>query len=295
MAHDNVLPLEGSNRPSSRDDRLIGAILVNSGRLRPADLEHIVELQKRSSLYFGEAARQLGLVEESDIQAALALQFDLPQWTADQRRPGPELVAAFAPRHPCTEELRGLRTQLLMRWFDPAAGRRVLAITSPERGDGRSYMAANLAVVFSQLGLRTLLIDGDLRHPRQHLIFNIANRAGLASILAGRADPGCFVAVPGCSRLSVLPAGAPPPNPQELLSRPALVTLLDEYRTKFELILIDTSAERGFADSKNVVFRAGSALVLVRKGHSRLSDIHHMLLEFNETGTRVAGLVINSG
>src|SRR4051812_1267645 len=80
----------------------------------------------------------------------------------------PELVTARFPDHPRTEEIRALRTQLLMRWYAPDAGRRVLAIASPGRNEGRSYVSANLAIVFSQIGIRTLLIDADLRNPRQH-------------------------------------------------------------------------------------------------------------------------------
>lgn len=294
MAHDNVLPLEGTSRTIVRDDHQIGAILLEEGKLKPADLERIIDLHYRSGLHFGEAARHLGLLVEADIQAALARQYGLPQLTPGDEGASPELVAAFEPRHPCTEELRGLRTQLLLRWLDPAAGRRMLAVTSPGRGDGRSYLAANLAVVFSQLGLRTLLIDADLRNPRQHRIFNIPSRLGLAAVLAGRADANAVVPVPGCSKLSLLPAGAPPPNPQELLSRPRLAGLLAELEPKFDLLLLDTSAALAFSDSKSVAFRAGSALVLARKNYTRITDSNNMIRELNDTGTRIVGTVINS-
>lgn len=294
MAHDNVLPLEGASRNIVRDDHQIGAILVDEGKLKPADLERILDLHQRSGLHFGEAARRLGLLGEADIQGALARQYGLPHLIPGDEGASPELVAAFQTRHPCTEELRGLRTQLLLRWLDPAAGRRVLAITSPGRGDGRSYLAANLAVVFSQLGLRTLLIDADLRNPRQHRIFNIPSRLGLAAALAGRVDANAVVPVPGCAKLSLLPAGAPPPNPQELLSRPMLGELLGELEQKFDLILLDTSAALAFSDSKSVAFRAGSALVLARKNHTRIADTNHMIRELSDTGTRIVGTVINS-
>lgn len=294
MVHDNVLSLEGANRVLVRDEHLIGAILLAAGKLKSSDLDRIIELHHRSGLHFGEAARRLGLIDEEDIQAALARQYDLPKLIPGAEGASPELVAAFQPHHPCTEELRGLRTQLLLRWLDPAAGRRVLAITSPGRGDGRSYVAANLAVVFSQLGLRTLLIDADLRNPRQHRIFNIPDRLGLAAVLAGRADANAHIAVPGCSKLSLLPAGALPPNPQELLSRPMLASLLGELEVKFDLILIDTSAALAFSDSKSVAFRAGSALVLARKNHTRIVDTNNMIRELNDTGTRIVGTVVNS-
>lgn len=294
MAHDNVLPLEASGRTAQRDEHQIGAMLVAEGKLKPADVDRILDLHHRAGLRFGEAARRLALLSEEDLQAILSRQFGLPQVLPGEKGASPELVAVHQPRHACTEELRGLRTQLLLRWLDPAAGRRILAVTSPGRGDGRSYVAANLAVVFSQLGIRTLLIDADLRNPRQHEIFNAPNRVGLATILAERTDSSAIMAAPGCPKLWLLPAGAQPPNPQELLSRPLLATLLEELELKFDLVLIDTSAGLAYSDSKSVAFRAGSALLLTRKNHTRVSDTNNMVRELNDTGTRIVGSVINS-
>ena len=293
MPQDNVRPLEGSSRVIARDDHQLGALLVEEGKLQASDVERIMELHHRSGLHFGEAARRLGLLDEDEIQAALGRQFGLPQLQPGDEGASDELVAAYQPQHPCTEQMRGLRTQLLLRWFDPAASRRVLAITSPGRGDGRSYLTANLGVVFSQLGLRTLIIDADLRQPRQHRLFNLPDRIGLAGILAGRADANAVVPVPGCAKLSLLPAGAPPPNPQELLSRPLLARLLNELEQKFDLILLDTSASQPFSDSKSVAFRAGSALVLARKDHTHIAVTNSIIRELQETGTRVVGSVIN--
>jgi receptor protein-tyrosine kinase len=102
------------------------------------------------------------------------------------------------------------------------------------------------------------------------------------------------VPVPGISKLFLLPAGAPPPNPQELLSRPALASLLDELTMKFDLILIDTSAAKVFSDAKTVAFRAKNALVLARKNHTLVDDTRRMIRELSDTGTRVVGTVINA-
>jgi chain length determinant protein tyrosine kinase EpsG len=294
MAYENVLPMEGSSRVLLRTDHHIGAILVEEGKLKPSDIQRIIDLHHQSGMRFGEAAQRLGLLDADDLTAALNKQYDLPRLLPASESSSSELVAAHLPLHSRTEEIRGLRTQLLLRWLDPAAGRRVLAVTSPGNGDGRSYVAANLAVVFSQLGLRTLLIDADLRSPRQHKIFNLPDRIGLAGVLAGRDDSAAVVPVPGISKLFLLPAGAPPPNPQELLSRPALASLLDELTMKFDLILIDTSAAKVFSDAKTVAFRAKNALVLARKNHTLVDDTRRMIRELSDTGTRVVGTVINA-
>jgi len=206
---------------SKSASRSIGAILIDTGRLTPESAERILKLQKEQGLRFGDAAIQLGLLTETDIQRALSRQYDYPYLMPGDDRVSEEVVAAFKPFSPIVEQLRALRSQLMLRWIDAEAGHKTLAVVSAGRGEGRSFTAANLAVVFSQLGERTLLIDADLRNPRQHQLFNLENRIGLSSVLAGRAElPETIVRIPGLIDLSVLPAGATPPNPQELLSRP---------------------------------------------------------------------------
>src|SRR5678815_5405131 len=115
-------------------------------------------------------------------------QYEFPYLVTGPDGVSKELVAAWDPFHPVVEELRTVRTQLLIRWFNPAAGRRTLVIASPGPREGRSFIAANLAVSFSQLGQKTLLIDADFRAPRQQSIFNVSDRFGLSSALSGRAD-----------------------------------------------------------------------------------------------------------
>lgn len=294
MPYENVLSLEGAPRGQAENGQHIGAILIKDGKLKPSDIDRIINLHHRNGLRFGDAARRLGLISEEDLESALSRQYELPQLFMAGNAPSEELVAAYQPLHPCTEEIRSLRTQLLLRWLGPTARRRVLAVISPGNGDGRSYVTANLAVVFSQLGLRTLVVDADLRTPRQHQIFNVPDRFGLSGILAGRTYSSALISIPGLPNLSLLPAGAPPPNPQELLSKPILVDLLDEMTKKFDLILIDTSAAKNHSDAKSVAFRARNSLVLARKNHTRVEDTNKMLRELKDTGTHVVGTVLNS-
>jgi protein-tyrosine kinase len=102
------------------------------------------------------------------------------------------------------------------------------------------------------------------------------------------------VPIPNFSRLSVLPAGAHPPNPQELLSRHVLGDLLQQLRTEFDVILLDTPPAKLYADARIVAFRAGSAMVLARKGHTRLADTTGVIREFDNTGARIVGTVLNA-
>ena len=292
-AQGKITSIEGSSLVLARDKR-IGSILSEDGKLVGADIERVMELQKIEGLRFGEAALALGLISASDLHCAIAKQYDLPHLLPGNENIGSELVVAQEPFHPRAEEVRALRTQLSMRWAKAGVKHRVLAIVSPGPGEGRSYVAANLALAFAQLGERTLLIDADLRTPRQHRIFNVPDRLGRSAVLSGRAGGGAVMPVPEFGALSLLPAGARPPNPQELLSRPALAVLLHELRGAFDVVLLDTPPAKLYADAQAVAFQAGSAMVLARKDVTHLEDTRSVIRELSDMGTRVVGTVFNA-
>jgi len=155
----------------------IGELLIDSGLLKRAQLEEILRVQASSQSWgprkrFGEIARELGLVEGSRVDLALARQFDLPSLPPSDRTLTAELVAARETNHPGVEVLRGVRERIAQTWLnargtgaaagsEPRSGGHAVAIVSPQRGDGRSFIAANLAITFAQGGRRTLLIDAD--------------------------------------------------------------------------------------------------------------------------------------
>ena len=292
LQNENVLPIE-AHRGLSRTDRSIGAILVEEGKLTPREVERVLEHQAKEKVRFGEAAVRLGFVSADDVRFALARQYDMPHFTPASEGPSRELVAAFAPFHPRTEELRALRTQLLIRWYNPDKGRKALVVASPEAAEGRSYVAANLAVVFSQLGARTLLVDADLRRPRQHQIFGLPEGQGLSTLLAGRSEHKATFPVPGMTRLSVLPAGPLPPNPQELLSRAVFESFMKELQSIYDVVIIDTPPASHFADTQSVTYRAGDALVVARKNHTAVASTQRVIRDLANTGARVVGTVVN--
>lgn len=284
------------NAPTSIDSgsgRAIGAILIDAGRLTPDGAERILRAQRDGGLRFGDAAISLGLLKESDIQFALSRQFDYPFLQPGESTVSDEVIAAYRPFTRQVEELRALRSQLMLRWFDAESERKTLSIVSPERGEGRSFIAANLAVVFSQLGERTLLIDADMRNPRQHTLFAVSNRVGLSETLAGRGGPEAVQRVPALLDLCVLPAGAVPPNPQELLSRPGFSQLLAQLARDFDVILIDTPAGAEYADAQTIAVRASGALMVARKNVSRASRLRRLADELVTASATVVGSVMN--
>jgi protein-tyrosine kinase len=272
----------------------IGAILIDAGRLRPKDAERILKLQGKKGITFGEAAKRLRILSEEDIQYALARQFNYPYLMPERSRLSRELVAAFTPVTQAVENLRAIRNQLMLRWFGVSPENRAIAVVSPDRGDGRSWVAANLAVMFSQLGERTLLIDGDLRQPRQHRLFGISNKTGLTTLLAGRSTEGTIQNITELPELSVLPAGTEAPNPQELLTRAAFETFLADMRSKYNIILFDTPAASEYADAQMVAVRAGAALVVAYDRRSRIAQLEQMTDDMREAGARIVGGLIRN-
>ncbi|NMG76658.1 chain length determinant protein tyrosine kinase EpsG [Aromatoleum diolicum] len=273
--------------------RSIGAILIDAGRLKPEDAEQILRLQRDKGMRFGDAARQLQLVSDADIDFALSRQFDYPYLQRGESGVAEEVVAAYNPFLPQVEALRALRSQLMLRWFDPEAGPRSLAITSPGRGEGRSWLVANLAVVFSQLGERTVIIDADLRNPRQHVLFGVNNQMGLSAALSGRGGPNVVQRVSALVDLSVLPAGALAPNPQELIGRPAFTALLKELAREYDVILIDTPAASSYADVQTLAARAGGALLLARCHVTKAAVTRALSKDLHQAGANLVGTVLN--
>lgn len=276
--------------------RSIGAILIDNGRLTPEAAERILKLQKEQGLRFGDAAIHLGLLSEADIQQALSRQYDYPYLMPGDERVSEEVVAAFKPFSPIVEQLRAVRSQLMLRWFDAEIGHKTLAVVSAGRAEGRSFTAANLAVVFSQLGERTLLIDADLRNPSQHQLFRLENKLGLSSLLAGRAELAEAVTrIPGLIDLSVLPAGATPPNPQELLARPVFNALMATAAGQYDIVIVDTPAGAETADSQTIAARTRGAVVVARKDRSSAPALQAFVTSLQHSGVAVVGAVLNNG
>jgi chain length determinant protein tyrosine kinase EpsG len=195
------------------------------------------------------------------------------------------------PQSPSLEPMRGLRSQINLRWLD-SASRKIIAITSPSRHEGRSWIAANLATMYAQLGERTLLIDADMRQPSQHRMFNIDNSVGLSALLTGRAGREIARRIHPQLRLFVVPAGILPPNPQELLERPVFSVILDHFAEQFSVVVLDTPAASESADAQILASRAGAAIMLGRRNFSRADQLTATMNTFTETGVNVIGSVL---
>ena len=279
-----------------RATRSLGGILIDSGQLTPEDAERVLQLQKEQNLRFGAAAVKLGLLTEADIQYALSRQFAyayLRRTPGDKKPVSDELVAAYQPFSPSVEQMRAIRSQLMLRWFDKAELRQVITVVGTGRREGRSYLAGNLAVVFSQLGERTLLVDADLRNPRQHELFHLENKIGFSTVLSGRSREEAIVRIPDLAGFCVLPAGPVPPNPLELLNRLNFDEFMIQVKASFDVVIIDTPALEAGEDGAMMAVRTGAAIAVARSGKTRMADFNDMVQGLMNAGVAVVGSVLN--
>jgi protein-tyrosine kinase len=227
----------------------------------------------------------------------LPLQGAPPLPTIAKRRlfPATYLLHADDLDDPRTEQIRMLRTELLLRHdaSDPDAEEaNIMALLSPGVAEGRSQLSAELAIAFAQLGQPTLLVDADLRNPRQHVLFNADNTWGLSHALT-RAQPPQLQTVTDMPMLSLLTAGPRVANPLELLSARAFEELVNEWRRTFAFIIVDTPPAGRYGDGLAVATIIGRVLSLSRASHTSCKDNLEMLRRLTTTRSRVLGAVIS--
>ncbi len=273
------------------DSTLIGELLLEAGKITTRDAEAIMQLQKKSGLRFGDAALHLGLVSETDIQKALSKQFKFPYLTTNREKSRQKLVAAYQPFSKQAEALRAVRSHLILKWFSET--HKTLAVISPSRNEGRSYFCANLAIVFSQLGAKTLIIDADLRNPKLHKMFKLKRKQGLSDLLGGRKIKGSIIfKSAGFSNLCIFPAGTIPPNPVELIGR-GFKNCLRHLHHRFDIILIDTPAAELGVDAQIVAEHSKGALLVARQDKTQLEDLEAIKFAIESSGSVCVGAVIN--
>ncbi len=202
----------------------------------------------------------------------------------------PRLVAALAPQSLAAEQYRSLRTRI--KRAENGRAVRAIVITSPNKGDGKSLTAANLALTMAQeFQQRVLLVDADLRRPAVHRLFGAPAEPGLSDVLMGAADlDEALVHLPAPPP-DAAARGAPPSHPAELLGSAAMRRVLDTLRTRFDRILIDMPPVAPLADLHIVAPMVDGVLMIVRAGVTPKPAIERALSGLDMS--KVLGLVLN--
>jgi polysaccharide biosynthesis transport protein len=192
---------------------------------------------------------------------------------------------------PLAEAFHELRTSVLLSTAKHPP--RTLLVTSAKGGEGKTTVAANLAVSLAQLGEKVLLIDADLRRPSLHKFFGVPNASGLVNFLTGNPDwrSLLFQAAPG--GLSVLPSGPVPPNPADLLSSEYMPVLIREASKEYKFIVLDSPPLLNLADSRVLATLVDGVILVVGGGITPRELVHRAYASAVDAGSHVLGATIN--
>ena len=275
-------------------DAPIRDTLLRLGYLSQDQTVRVVAHQTERNLDFDQAALELGYITVDDLdQAREQLINSMALQDTRRRAVSDELVVVHDEASIRSESIRLLRTQVIAQHM--RSGRRGLAFVSPVSNVGCSYIAANLAASLSQVGIKTLLIDANMRNSRIDQFFGLDPAApGLSSFLSLQvARPERVVHANVLPSLSVMTAGPAVSRPQELLSgnrfRDGTNTLLREY----DLVLFDTPPSNSNADALTIGAAAGYALMVARRNISYFKDVHILTDQLAAARCPIIGAVLN--
>ena len=310
MSAERFVPAE----PLVESDQELSDALVVLYKLPGEAIESIWQAQTTLGVDFTEAALHTGLVTQTELDAAQdwvrrremnegrsiieeALRRRpsanaLVVWEGEKLNPGKQLILAHDPYNDRSEAIRSLRTELLMR-TNGRRGAAMFALASPTSGEGRSQLSAELAIAFAQLGSRTLLVDADMRNPRQHVLFGTENTVGLAQALVDVKQHRVY-GVNGVPHMSLMTAGTLPPNPLELLSGMRFERLVADWRRGYEFVVIDTPPAAKFSDCFAIATVAGNVVVLGRTNSTSYSAMTDMRRKLDSTNAFVVGAVLSN-
>jgi capsular exopolysaccharide synthesis family protein len=201
----------------------------------------------------------------------------------------PVLVAGLAPKSLAAEQYRSLRTRLAHA--DGAGALRTILVTSPQKGEGKSVTAANLALTMAQEQRRVVIVEADLRKPSLQHLFGLPSGPGLAEHLSGAAELKDAMKFLPDYNLTVIPAGNAPVNPAELLGSTAMRRLLDHLRSRFDRVILDTPPVLPLADVALLAPLVDGSLMVVRAGVTPKPAIENALRAFDSS--RLLGVVLN--
>jgi polysaccharide biosynthesis transport protein len=209
----------------------------------------------------------------------------------DETAMRPELKTIHSPRGRIAEAYRAVRTAV---YFNTrGSDHQVIQVTSPNPGDGKSTLIANLAISIANSGKTVLLIDADFRRPRCHRLFNADNQAGMSCVIDGKAEISDVVQETAIENLSLLTCGTRPKNPSELLTSRRFEELLALFRDQYDIVLIDTPPVLPVTDPLNVAPRVDAVLVVLKLTKSARSAASRTLDALESVGANVLGVVVN--
>ncbi|MDQ1000325.1 capsular exopolysaccharide synthesis family protein [Neobacillus niacini] len=205
--------------------------------------------------------------------------------------PSRKLIANLDPKSPISEQYRTIRTNVQYSSIDKEL--KTLMVTSSGPAEGKSTTAANLAVVFAQLGKKVLLVDADLRKPTVHRSFGVNNLFGFTTVLTKQATLASTVLDTEEKDLYILTSGPIPPNPAELLSSKSMEQFIEEAKEQFDYVLFDTPPLLAVADPQILANKVDASIFVVYSGRTEIDQAKKAKELLQNAQSKLVGVVLN--
>ena len=272
------------------DVSFFGRVLVENGKLTNIQLEKVLKHQHQKNIKFGEAALELGFIMQSDIDAALAKQFEYSFIDTETTGISSTLYMAFNKNFSEKEKIKGLRSQININWL--MHGNKGVLIAGTDGDDSVAVLSANLAIAFSQSGKRTLLVDANMRDSTLHNYFSIKNKQGLSDVLAERSSiHDALHTVKPLANLYFLPSGTQVLNPQELMSRDTLEAVCNEVSQQFDVVIYNTPSQVDYFDGQILSSRVSGVVLVAKENETSIQSMQTLLNRLRITQATVLGCV----
>ena len=251
-------------------------------------LGYIVEVADRSFRRPDEIVREFGLpiVGHIPYMQEQKLRKIPKDVTMDKT-----VIAMHLPRSRPSEAYRTVRTAVCFSAV--GSQHRVIQVTSPAAGDGKSTLTANFAVSLAQSGKSTILVESDFRRPKVHKLMGVNNDTGVVNVLRGDAEISDAIQTTELENFDVMPCGSRPKNPSELITGPEYEHLLEALREKYEYVIIDSPPVLVVTDPCSVAPRTDGVLLCIRLGRHTREFGRRALEQLRDVGANITGLVVN--
>ena len=261
------------------------------GLLAGLGLAYLAELSDKGFRSPEEIRRRLGLTIVGHIPVLQADAAAKEKTAAGLDTLDPYLCVHHRPKSIGAEAYRAVRTALY--FSTQGINHSIVQVTSPDMGDGKTTLAANLALAIAQSGKRILLIDADLRRPRVHKLFGASAAKGLVDVLTGQRPWQEVVQESSIPGLSLLPAGAVPANPAELLTSPRFADFLEVVRSEYDFVFLDTPPLLAVTDPCVVASRVDGVLLTLRLSRHCGPQAERAKQILTTLGVKMVGVVVN--
>ncbi len=210
-----------------------------------------------------------------------------------------EITVEFSPKSYASESFRTLRTNI--QFMNADKNIKSILVTSTVPGEGKSYVASNLAAVFAQENKKVILIDADMRKGRAHQIFKIAKQPGLSNCLSGVTIDNSvdfafkdYIQETSINNLYVMPMGNTPPNPSELIASDKMKNLIIELGKMFDVVIFDGTPSKVVTDSVILSRQVDTTLLVTGHNKTKMDDLKKVQKDIENVGGKIAGVVINN-